>query len=103
MTRHPIHPMLVHLPLACWLLAPACDVTGLVRGGEFFWQAAALLSGAGVAFGALAAMFGTLELERLKGRKDLQRLATIHASLMGTVWTVGVIVLVGRFGEGFVA
>ena len=95
--------MLVHLPLACWLLAPACDAVALLRGGEFFRQAAALLSGAGVGFGALAAMFGMLELERLKDRKDLQKIATIHASLMGTVWTLAVIALVGRLAEGFAA
>lgn len=95
--------MLVHLPLACWLLAPASDAAALMLGGEFFWQVAALLSATGVVVGAIAAMFGTLELERLKDRKDLQKIATIHASLMGAVWTLGVIALVGRLGEGFLA
>lgn len=103
MIRHPVHPMLVHLPIACWLLAPACDVAGMVRGGDFFWQAAALLSGAGVAFGALAGMAGAMELERLKGRKDLQRIATIHASLMGSAWIIALVGLIGRVDESFSA
>lgn len=95
--------MLVHLPIACWLLAPVCDVAGLVQGSDFFWQAAALLCGAGIGFGAIAAMFGAMDLERLKGRKDLQRIATFHASLMGSAWVIALIALIGRVDEGFIA
>ena len=101
--RHPIHPMLVHLPIACWLLAPACDVAAMAQGGAFFWQAGALLCGVGVISGALAATAGGMELERLKGRKDLQRIATIHASLMGSAWVIAMIALIGRLGDQFTA
>ena len=27
--RHPLHPALVHFPIACWSLATAADLAGL--------------------------------------------------------------------------
>ena len=99
MTRHPVHPMLVHLPIACWLLAPMSDVAALAMGRPFFWHVSALLCAAGLVSGALAATFGALELERIKDRKDVQRLATIHASLMGTAWVVALVAIILRIDD----
>jgi uncharacterized membrane protein len=99
MLRHPIHPMLVHLPVACWLLAPASDAAALAMERPFFWHVSALLCLTGLIIGAVAAMFGAMELERIKGRKDLQRLAIIHASLMGSAWVIALIAMIVRIDE----
>ena len=80
-----------------------CDVAALMGLPDFFWQAAALLSGAGVAFGALAAMFGAMELERVKDRPTAKRKAHTHAILMGSAWIAGLIALIGRVEQDFSA
>lgn len=63
---HPLHPALVHFPIACWSLATIADLAGLVHvGGEFLWRFAAALITIGV-IAALAAMTtGLLELVKL--------------------------------------
>lgn len=96
MIRHPIHPMLVHLPLACWLLTPASDTAALATGRPFFWHGSALLCTVAVILAAVAGMFGAMELERIKGQKRIERIATIHASLMGSAWVVALVALVLR-------
>jgi uncharacterized membrane protein len=101
MTRHPIHPMLVHFPLAAWLFTAASDVAWLVNGRPFFSHMAVFLCLAGVAVGALAAMFGAGDLQRVKGQKALERIAYIHASLMGTAWVLSLVALVLRIDEMF--
>lgn len=88
--------MLVHLPLACWLLAPASDVAALATGRPFFWHVSAMLSVVGVALAVIAAMFGAMELERIKGRQAVERIAMTHASLMGGAWVAALIALALR-------
>lgn len=95
--------MLVHIPLASWLLTLASDVGALTLEQPFFWRTAALLCAVGVGAGVLAAMFGAMDLERLKGRKDLRRIATFHASLMGGAWTLSFIALIGRIDASMMA
>lgn len=101
MKAHPVHPMLVHAPLACWIFIPACDVLALAMGRDVFWQTGALLSAFGAAGGALAATFGALDLPRAKARAA--RLALIHATLMGTAWLLSAASLAGRIDSTYAA
>jgi uncharacterized membrane protein len=96
--RHPLHPMLVHAPLACWLLLPGCDGAALALGSEFFWRVSALLAAAGVLLGALAASAGALDYAR--AQETAPNLVRAHAALMGTAWTVSALGLAGRIGAG---
>lgn len=98
--RHPIHPMLVHIPLACWLLLPASDGAALTTGSALFWQVSALLAGAGLLFGALAATAGAIEYPR--AHAVAPRLVGAHAALMGSAWVLSAIGLAGRIGAGAV-
>ena len=95
--RHPIHPMLVHVPVACWLLAPASDGAALVTHAALFWQVSTLLIAVGVAGGALAATAGAMDYARAQAIAP--RLVSAHAKLMGSAWTVSLIGLFGRFAE----
>jgi uncharacterized membrane protein len=99
MSRHPIHPMLVHFPLASWLLAVAADAAALALDRPFFWHVSALLCLMGVVLGAVAALFGAMELQRVKGEKKLERIATIHGSIMGAAWVIALIALVLRLDD----
>ena len=94
--RHPLHPMLVHVPVACWLLAPLSDVAALATGQAVLWTMSALLLGVGVAWGALAATAGTLDYAR--AHAVAPRLVNAHVLLMGGAWTVALLALFGRIG-----
>jgi uncharacterized membrane protein len=94
--RHPLHPMLVHVPVACWLLAPLSDVGALATGQVVLWTMSALLIGVGVAWGALAATAGMLDYAG--AHAVAPRLVNAHVMLMGGAWTVGLLGLLGRIG-----
>jgi uncharacterized membrane protein len=92
---HPVHPMLVHAPIACWALTPLCDGLALALHQEAFWTIGAFLTAAGLLFGALAATAGALDFER--GHAAAPKVAVAHALLMGGAWTVSVASALGRF------
>jgi uncharacterized membrane protein len=94
--RHPLHPMLVHVPVACWLLAPLGDLTALTTGWPLLWTMSALLIGVGVAGGALAATAGALDYAR--AHAVAPRLVNAHVLLMGSAWIVALLSLIGRIG-----
>lgn len=83
---HPLHPMLVHFPVALWTLSVATDAGGLITGSEIWWSA----SFAGQALGLLAAVpamaAGALDLASLpRGHPGLDT-AVAHLSAMGVAW-----------------
>jgi len=96
--RHPLHPMLVHVPVACWLLMPLSDGIALLLGMMPLWQVSATLAAVGVAWGALAATAGAMDYARAD--RVAPRLVRAHAALMAGAWTVSLIGLFGRFAEG---
>lgn len=62
--RHPLHPALVHFPVACWSLAVVSDVASL-RIGEAAWQWSAGLLTVGCAMALAAMLAGMTELSRV--------------------------------------
>src|SRR3546814_14287794 len=62
-TRHPLHPALVHFPVACWSLATIADVASLWLGQPAWWLAGVLLVIGTIA--ALAAMGARSEERRV--------------------------------------
>lgn len=83
----PLHPMLVHFPLAFWLTIPVFDLLALVRQPQPWWTLAVAATIAGVIIGALALMTGLLEYIRLSetGSSDV-RLAARHGVRTTLVW-----------------
>jgi uncharacterized membrane protein len=61
---HPLHPALVHFPIACWSLATAGDLASLLL-GEPAWRFSGMLLVAGIGFSLPAMLAGLLELTRL--------------------------------------
>jgi uncharacterized membrane protein len=77
--KHPIHPMLVVLPLGLWIAALAFDIVYAAGGGPVwrtlaFWNIAAGIIGA-----LLAAVPGFVDYLDLEGRA--RRIATYHMVL----------------------
>lgn len=96
---HPVHPVLVHFPVACWLLAPVSDGAWLYTGDAFFATAALWLTGTGVAFALLAALAGIMDLAALEGRDDALRTAGRHVALVSIALTAAVFSLAGRLSD----
>ena len=62
--RHPLHPALVHFPIACWTLASSADFASLAF-GRTAWQWSAGLLLVGCAIAVVAMLAGMLELVRV--------------------------------------
>ncbi|MFP4003836.1 MAG: DUF2231 domain-containing protein [Alphaproteobacteria bacterium] len=96
---HPVHPVLVHFPVACWLLAPACDVAWLFTDDAFWATAALWLTGTGVAFALMAAIAGMIDLAALEGRDDALRTAGWHVAFVSIALTAAILSLIGRWAS----
>lgn len=98
--KHPIHPLLVHFPIACWVLASLADFGGLGWRPEWLWPTAAGLIAVGCGFGLLAAGAGFLELIKLGPEHPAQRTAMAHMTLALMTWCLyaGALVLRVRGG-----
>lgn len=78
--RHPLHPAVVHFPVACWSLATACDFSSLWLGeAAWRWSSGLLATGCGMAVLALVA--GLMELARVPEGVAM-RDAYIHMAAM---------------------
>jgi uncharacterized membrane protein len=75
---HPIHPMLIPFPIACFVLAFVSDLA-FWRTSNDFWASASLwLLGVGLIMAALAAVMGVIDLmgdDRIRNLSD----AWMHA------------------------
>ena len=78
--RHPIHPMLVTIPIGLWLFSFACDLIRLLGGASPNWEIVALYSMIGGVAGALlAAIPGLIDLLSLP--PGIRRIALIHMTI----------------------
>lgn len=83
--RHPLHPALVHFPVACWSLAVAADVAGLWLGeAAWRWSGGLLALGCGIAL--IAMLAGMIELPRVPDGAPMKD-AWIHMGAMLTAFT----------------
>ncbi len=87
--KHPIHPMLVALPIGLWVFALVCDAVRLFGGAEI-WNTVALYSIAGGIVGALlAAIPGFIDYLSID-EAEMKRIATFHLLLgLGSVVIFG--------------
>src|SRR5690606_20177842 len=83
--RHPLHPAVVHFPVACWSLATFADVASLWLGQPAWWLAGVLLAIGTLA--ALAAMAtGLVEFARIEAGSPALRDANRHTLLVMAAW-----------------
>ena len=63
--RVPVHAMLVHFPIVCFVGALVCDIVYIKSEGQVHWaNFAQWLLVVGVGIGAIAAVFGLIDLFR---------------------------------------
>jgi uncharacterized membrane protein len=78
---HPIHPMLVTIPIGLWIFSLVADLIGLRSAAPDVWHAAALYTMVGGIVGALAAaVAGLVDLLSL-GDIPIRRTALEHMTL----------------------
>ncbi|HET6362821.1 MAG TPA: DUF2231 domain-containing protein [Gemmatimonadota bacterium] len=85
--KHPIHPMLVPLPIGLWIFSFACDLVYRFLSDDALWDDMALYTMAGGIAGALlAALPGFVDYLSLENRAT-RRVATAH--MLVNLTTVG--------------
>lgn len=92
---HPIHPMLVPLPIGLLVGTLASDLAYLATRDPFWARAALALNGAGVATGIAAATAGAIDFlgrERIRANST----AWLHAAGNATALTLSTIALAAR-------
>ena len=91
---HPLHPALVHFPVACWTAAPVLDVVYLLTQAPLFWQVGYGLLATGVIIGLAAMCAGLMDLMAIAADSPAQPVAQRHMLLMGSAWMLYVLALV---------
>ena len=82
---HPIHPMLVPIPIGLWLFSFVCDLIATRAADPSTWSTASFYAMVGGCLGALlAALPGLVDLISLRGR-PVQKTAVKHMLLNLTV------------------
>lgn len=80
--NHPIHPMLVPIPIGAFFLALVGDVLHTATPRDPFWYDLSFTClGIGLIFGVLAAVFGAIDYLAVPMSSRAFRLATWHALL----------------------
>ena len=99
--KHPIHPMLVALPLGLWVFALVCDVVSLFEGGSVWGTVALYAIGGGIVGALLAAIPGFIDYLSID-EAEMKRIATTHLLLgLGSVLIFSInLWLRFRLGQG---
>lgn len=85
---HPLHPALVHFPVACWSAVPLMDVLYLTLHNPVWWQLSWWLLAIGCLTALAAMTAGMLDLLALAAEHPAQAVAQRHLLVMGSVWCV---------------
>lgn len=84
----PLHPFLVHFPIAFWLLTPVFDIAALLAGPSPWWVLGLAATISGVVIGALAIAAGLLEYLQPSLAGIDMRLAARHGIRTTLAWCV---------------
>lgn len=83
-SRHPIHPMLIPLPIGLWIFSLVCDLIFVLGSDDSLWLTLSFFTMIGGLIGAiLAAIPGTIDMMSLSGTP--KKLALTHMALNITV------------------
>jgi uncharacterized membrane protein len=78
--KHPVHPMLVGVPIGLWIFALVCDVVHAAS-GDAVWQTVATYCVAGGIVGAiLAALPGLIDYFSID-EAEMKRIANLHLAV----------------------
>lgn len=96
---HPIHPMLVPLPIGLWIFSLVCDVVFRAN-GNFIWNTLALYTMVGGVIGALlAALPGLFDLYNMEA-SEAKKIGLWHMSINLGLVTLYVLNFLWRLNAG---
>src|SRR4051794_31438065 len=96
--RHPIHPMLVPIPIGLWIFSLVCDLVYAFGWGGDVWRTVAFYNMVAGVIGALiAAIPGLIDMLSLPARP--KRTAMVHMALNLTIVALYVVNIVVRTGN----
>jgi len=78
--KHPIHPMLVALPIGLWVVALVCDVVRAAGGSANWGTVAMYCVAAGIAGALLAAVPGLTDYFSIN-EAEMKRIGTLHLAV----------------------
>lgn len=93
---HPLHPAIVHFPIALWTVAVGADLAGWLTGQPDWWFFGKACLGLGVVAGLFAMVAGALDYAALPRRHPAQDTAARHMLWMITAWLLFTVSLVAR-------
>ncbi|MBS0225843.1 MAG: DUF2231 domain-containing protein [Proteobacteria bacterium] len=85
--RHPLHPALVHFPVACWSLATAADLASL-HFGERAWWLGGMLVLVGCVLALPAMLAGLYEMTRIPTGSPAMQTVYLHMGAMLVAFTL---------------
>jgi uncharacterized membrane protein len=92
----PLHPMLVHLPVALWPLSLISDIAFFATDDAFFPRASYYLIGAGILGALLAALAGIAELVDVPKHTQARRVGLTHGALNILIASLYILSFLGR-------
>jgi uncharacterized membrane protein len=97
---HPLHPAIVHFPIACWTMSTLGDIAS-IWWGEPAWRISGILLIIGTAIAIAAMATGLLELRKINGAEQASRTAEIHMQFVLAAWMLyGLSLLLRWMGNG---
>ena len=93
--HHPLHPILVHFPIAFLTSASLCDIATLF-GILLAWPLTFPLLGLGISTALIAMIVGLYDLSRLNHDEASEKCANQHMILMGAAWCLYLTALLMR-------
>lgn len=96
---HPLHPVLVPIPIGAWVLSLVFDIASRLGGGPPVSRTAWWLIGLGVIGALAAALLGLLDLAAIPTRTHVFRLGLLHAGANLTATTLFVVAFLLRRGH----
>ncbi|HEY7113516.1 MAG TPA: DUF2231 domain-containing protein [Thermoanaerobaculia bacterium] len=100
--NHPIHPLLVPIPIGAFFLVLWGDVAQLVSEDPFWYRFSAVALGVGITFALAAAAAGAVDYMSLRMPARAARFASWHALAAGcAVLLFGASTILRQSGAGF--
>ncbi len=93
---HPVHPMLVGLPVTLYLIVLVADVAFLINGSMTWYAVAYVAMGSAIVLALLAAVAGAFEYATIPRRMHAKQTATYHALVNLGVWGLFIVNFVFR-------
>lgn len=84
--KHPVHPILVHFPIATWFISTIGDIAGLFIDERISWVAGVLLV-TGVITALFAMISGLVELGKIDQQSPAIKTANQHMMLIMISWS----------------